>query len=132
MRFAAPIDMAKTPDDVKKEATQYGPSPSRPTFPLYSWRHCFSLDGDDLDKLKMEMPDQGDIVHFLVTGKVTSRSENEREDTEGKITKTRCVEVQITSFAPEVDEVVEVEEATKARRKRFYDEGDGDADADDN
>lgn len=127
MRFGGPIDMAKTPEDVKKEAAEYGPAPTKPTFPLYSWRHCFSLEGEDLDKLGMEMPEQGETVNFIITGKVTSRSESEREDSEGQVTKKRCVEIQITSFRPEVDEVTEIEESTKARRGRFYDKTDSDA-----
>lgn len=131
MRFAQPIDMARTPEEVKKEVANYSApasvSDTKPSVPLYSWRHCFSFDKDDLEKLGMEMPERGDVVHFLITGKVTSVSENEREDTDGKVTESRCVEIQITAFAPEVDEVVEIEQETKARRGRFYDNVDGDA-----
>lgn len=122
MRFAAPIDMANTPDEVKKEIANYGAAPGvKPTVPLYSYRHCISFNEEDLPKLGMELPDRGETVHFLITAKVTAVSESEREDTEGEVTKCCNVELQITKFAPEVDEVTEIEEATKARRSRFYD-----------
>lgn len=130
MRFGAAVDMAKTPEDVKKETAEYPAAVSegsKPSVPLYSWRHCFSLDKDDLEKLGMEMPGRGDIVHFLITGKVTSVSDNERENAEGKVTESACVEIQITKFQPEIDEVTEIAEAAKERRGRFYDKVDGDA-----
>ena len=124
MRFAAPIDMAKKPDDEKEEATEI---PAKSNAPMYYWRHCFSLDGEDLEKLGMEMPEQGEMVNFIITGKVTSRTESEYAGPDGNVTKNRCVEIQITSFRPEVDEVTEIEESTKARRGRFYDKTDSDA-----
>lgn len=125
MRFAAPIDMAQTPAEVKEQTADI--LPPKVSAPQYSWRHCFSLDGDDLDKLGMEMPEMQEMVTFIITGKVTHCEDSAREDNDGKVTKNRCVEIQITSFRPEVDEVTEIEESTKARRGRFYDKTDSDA-----
>jgi hypothetical protein len=122
MRFGSPIDMAKTPEsaDILSAATKVDP-------PEYRYGHCICLDGDDLDKLGMEMPDALDVVNFIITGKVTHSGEASSEGADGKVTDNRRVEIQITSFRPEVDEVTEIEESTKARRGRFYDKTDSDA-----
>jgi hypothetical protein len=122
MRFGAAVDMAKSMDEIKEET-----APTPQAVPVYSWRHCFSLDKEDLEKLGMDMPERGDIVRFIVTGKVTSVSESEREDAAGTVSEHACVEIQITKFQPEVDEVTEVAEEAKERRGRFYDKVDSDA-----
>jgi hypothetical protein len=122
MRFGAAVDMAKSMDEIKEET-----APTPQAVPVYSWRHFFSLDKEDLEKLGMDMPERGDIVRFIVTGKVTSVSESEREDAAGTVSEHACVEIQITKFQPEVDEVTEVAEEAKERRGRFYDKVDSDA-----
>jgi hypothetical protein len=125
MRFGSPIDMAKTADDVKKETADYAmpaTSSGKPSVPLYSYRHCISFNEEDLAKLGMEMPTRGETVHFVISAKVTAVSETEREDTDGKVTQCQNVEMQIMTFRPEVDEILEMEEEGKERRKRFYDD----------
>src|SRR6266567_4995889 len=129
MAFQSMVDMAKTPDEVKKEVNDY-PRASfasdlpAPKVPVYPYGLCISLDEDTLAKLKLDgdLPDVGEMIHLAAMAKVTSVSEREREDTTGN--KTRCcrVELQITHLATEVEDQ---EEVSEARRGRFYGETNG-------
>ena len=131
MAFRSMVDMAKTPEDVKKEVGETAmpaPSMAKPSVPTYSYGLCISLNEEDLAKLGItdELPEVGDMIHLAAMAKVTSVSESEREDTAG--TKTKCcrVELQITHLATENEDDEEAEaEATKARQSRFYDKVDG-------
>ena len=132
MAFRSMVDMAKTPEDVKKEVGNSIAAPvsaeSKPSVPSYPYGLCISLNEEDLAKLGItgELPEVGDMVHLVAMAKVTSVSESEREDTGG--TKTKCcrVELQITHLATENEDDEEAEaEATKARQSRFYDKVDG-------
>ncbi len=132
MAFRSMVDMAKTPEDVKKEVGNSiaapAPSVEKPSVPTYPYGLCISLNEEDLKKLgtEGELPEVGDMIHLAAMAKVTSVSESEREDTGG--TKTKCcrIELQITHLATEFedDEAAEVE-ATKARQGRFYNKVDG-------
>lgn len=94
------IDMARTPEEVKKDQP---PPIGEAVGPAYPWGLCISLEDDSLKKLKLdgELPSVGDMIHLFAMAKVTSVSENERENTRGE--KTRCcrVELQITHLATE-------------------------------
>lgn len=118
-------DMAKTPDEVKRDMPMAMPSSaSKATAPVYPYGLCISIDQDDMAKLGLagDLPQVGEMIHLAAMAKVTSVSENEREDTDGKKSKCCRVELQITHLATE-NEDDEVETALKAsagRRKRFY------------
>lgn len=124
--FARLVNMAKTPDEVKKDMADCVPTMSsdgKPTGPMYPWGLSISLEDDALAKLGLagDMPDVGDIVQFNAIAKVTSVSQNEREGTDG--TKSMCcrVELQITDMGiPGTNEADRSAEKSEQRRKRFY------------
>jgi hypothetical protein len=126
------VDMAKSPEDVKKEIKDYAlPTPAsadKPSVPTYPYGLCLSLTEEELGKLGIagDFPEVGEMIHLAAMAKVTSVSESEREGTDGA--KTRCcrIELQITHLACENEDEEEAEaENTKARRGRFYAKVDG-------
>lgn len=131
MYFAPMVDMAKTPEEVKKEA----PAPLAdmpPRVPVYPWGLSISLDEGCLAKLGIDgdMPSVGEMIHLCAMAKVTSVSENEMESDNGGKKTCRRVELQITHLATENedDENAAVErqiQSAKERRKRFYDSDEG-------
>lgn len=130
MFFAPMVDMAKTPEEVKKDAP-VALADVPPKGPLYPWGLCLRLDQDTLAKLKLdgEMPTVGEMIHLCAMAKVTSVSENETEDGNGGKSVNRCVELQITHLATENEDqegaaIEEGEAKTAARRSRFYGAGD--------
>lgn len=128
MYFSTMIDMAHTPEDVKKELAEMGsPASAAPLVGVYPYGLCISLDDETLQKLKLdgELPSVGEMIHLCAMAKVTSVSENEREDTNGGKKTCRRVELQITHLATENEdqENAEVEDRIgkqKARQSRFY------------
>lgn len=120
--FAKLVNMAKTPDEVKKDLADYPASvagSAKPTGPMYPYGLCISLDDETLKKLGLDgdMPGVGDIIQFNAIAKVTSVSENEREGTDGAKTQCRRVELQITDMGiPGTGD----EDRSAERRQRFY------------
>lgn len=124
------VNMAKTPDDVKKEmADIVAPASMVGTTSVYPYGLSISLDDDGLKKLGMSgaLPQIGEMVHFEAMAKVTSASMNEREKADG--TKEQCcrIELQITDMGL-VDSEPDAMEQSEARRKRFYGTPSTDAD----
>jgi hypothetical protein len=126
MYFSTMVDMANTPDEVKKDVPcTIGDTP--PKGPLYPWGLCIRLQTDDLKKLGLgdEMPSVGEMIHLCAMAKVTSVSQNEMEDTTGGKSVNRCVELQITHLATENEDeqgaaAEEAVQKTAARQSRFY------------
>lgn len=125
------VNMAKTPDDVKKEIGSMGAVPCSPATSTYPYGLSISFDDETLKKLGLsgDIPQIGEVVQFCASAKVTSASLNENEKADG--TKEQCcrIELQITDMAmmggdPADDEVAKSE----ARRKRFYGGGEPDGD----
>lgn len=120
--FAKLVNMAKTPDEVKKDFADYPAAISgsaKPTGPMYPYGLCISLEDDTLKKLGLDgdMPGVGDIIQFNAIAKVTSVSENEREATDGTKSQCRRVELQITDMGiPGTGD----EDRSAERRQRFY------------
>ena len=136
-RFTAMVDMAKTPDVVKKEVAQMVPMPSpaadaKPSVPVYPYGLCICLEDDELEKLGFdeELPAVGDMIHFIAMARVTSASQSEREMSDGSKTQCRRIELQITHLSTEDEDTEGVAAAKESmaadenRRKRFYN-GDG-------
>lgn len=126
MYFSTMIDMAKTPEEVKKEAPA-ALADTPPKVPVYPWGLCLSLDEDSLAKVGVgdEMPSVGEMIHLCAMAKVTSVSENEMEDGNGGKKTCRRIELQITHLATENEDqenaaIEEAEAHKKARRSRFY------------
>ena len=113
------VDMAKSPEEVKEQTAIA--SPIEPKVPVYPYGLCISLSQDELDKLDLD-PDceVGDIVHLMAMAKVTSRSENEMETSDGKKEKCCRIELQITHLSVEDENDEDPEEASERRRGRFY------------
>lgn len=121
--FTTMVDMAKTPAEVKEDIAEMSPVSPEIKVPAYPYGLCISLTEEELPKLGLDgdLPEVGEMVHLVAMAKVTSVSENEREDTSGE--KTRCcrVELQITHLAAENEDEEDVrDEQVKARRGRFY------------
>lgn len=122
--FTQMIDMAKSPEEVKKDVGQEA-APGWPlTTQVYPYGLCIRFDDDTLEKLGIgdEMPTVGDMIHLCAMAKVTSVSSNEVEDAQGAKKVRRCVELQITHMATESedDENDRAIESQKARQGRFY------------
>lgn len=106
--FTSMVDLARTPEDVKKEIgkdmAMASPSPvGERTVPTYPYGLCVSLDEETLKKLKLDgdLPDVGEMIHFCAMAKVTSASMSEREGTDGAKETCRRVELQITHLGLE-------------------------------
>lgn len=138
--FHAPmIDMAKTPVEVKKEEVNNGLGAAvaggpKPTVTTYPYGLCLYLEDESLKKLGLDgdMPSVGEMLHFCAVAKITSTSENEREDDAGAKSMCRRIELQIIQMGvPGADAAEMAEQATKARRSRFYPSSAPDGDDDD-
>jgi hypothetical protein len=113
-RFGAMTDMARTPEDVKKElgkdmAMMASPAMSsgiKPTVPTYPYGLCVSLDEESMAKLGLDgdLPEVGEMIHFCAMARVTSASMNEREGTDGAKETCRRVELQITHLGLESED----------------------------
>jgi len=104
------MDMGKTPEEVKEEKDKYSsPMPISDVINRYPYGLCISLTGAELEKLKLPVPDAGDMIHIFAMAKVTSVSQNETAD--GK--KCCRAELQITHLGleNEDDESGDEEEA---------------------
>lgn len=104
--FAAMVDMARTPEEVRKELGNEVAMPSpavQRSVPTYPYGLTFSLDEDTLEKLGIDgdLPSVGDMIHFCGMAKVTSASASEREGTDGSKETCRRVELQITHLGLE-------------------------------
>src|SRR5262245_58939063 len=110
--FTALVDMAKSPDEAKKEIANY-PAPcngANPSTPVYPYGLCIALTEEELDKLKIdELPSVGETIHLCAFAKVTSVSENETETADGKKSKRCRVELQISQLATESEDAEHTE-----------------------
>jgi hypothetical protein len=124
------IDMAKSPEQVRKEAEPMAScAPSPCPVPEYPWGLCISLENETLAKLGLDgdPPQVGDILEFFAAAKVTSASMREEIDPATGAPKSCCrVELQIVGMLPHEEETagkdrMEEQEARSAgRRQRFY------------
>lgn len=118
------VNMAKTPDDVKKEIGDLYPgAPASSTTSAYPYGLCISLDDETLKKLGLsdDMPGVGEMMHFGAIARVTSASQNEREKADGSKEMCCRIELQITDMGVLSAEPDAMEQSA-ARRKRFYGE----------
>lgn len=124
------VNMAKTPDDVKKEIGDLYPSaPAGSTTSAYPYGLSISFDDETLKKLGLsgDLPQIGESVHFAAIAKVTSASLNEREKADGSKEQCCRIELQITDMELAPDDAAEDEMAkSEARRARFYGKPGGD------
>ena len=102
------MDMGKTPEEVKEEQKKYdAPMSISDTVNRYPYGLCLSLTDVELAKLKLDIPDAGDMIHLFAMAKVTSVSQN--ENTKGE--KCCRVELQITHLGLENEDEEEADEA---------------------
>lgn len=95
------VDLGKTPEEKAEEA-----KPMVSQVADYSYRHCISLNQEDLDKLDMDDDfEVGDIIHLSAFAQVTSAS---RRMVDGK--PECCVELQIQKLAVEDESTEEAGE----------------------
>lgn len=105
------MDMGKTPDDIKKEQEGYDkPMSISDTMNRYPYGLCISLTDNELEKLKLPVPDAGDMIHIFAMAKVTSVSQNESAD--GK--KCCRAELQITHLGLENEDEEEADDESEA------------------
>lgn len=126
MPFVKMIDMAKTPEEIKEDIAETAMPVAAPDkVPSYPWGLCITLDEDSLAKLgidEKELPDVGDMIHLFAMAKVTSASQNEREDKDGNKTVCKRIELQITHMGLE-------DEDREAGDMGWYDAGEEKAEA---
>lgn len=123
--FAKMTNMARTPDEVKKEVASYAPmdAAAKPSVASYPYGLCISLDQDGLKKLGLDgdIPEVGEVLNFCAMAKVTSVSMNESESTDGTKSQNIRIELQITDMGvPAADGTEEQVQRSEQRRKRFY------------
>lgn len=131
------VDLAKTPDEVKKEI---GPMPTvamdtaeKPSVPVYPWGTCIRLEDAEIAKMGMtgDMPPAGAIVHGCFEGRVKcSRPPEERIASDGtKSVGGACIEIEMMTLGfAGGDEATRGAEEAAARNSRWYggEEPDGD------
>lgn len=130
--FAKMVNMAKAPEDVKKEVGElYPAAPAMSTTSAYPYGLCISLEDDTIDKLGLggEMPGVGEMMQFLAMAKVTSVSQNEREQMDGSKKMCTRIELQITDMGVIGNDIDQQMEKSEARRTRFYGAAKADNDA---
>lgn len=128
MPFAKMLNMARSPQEMKEDNEKNNPQSTKLSGPLYPYGLCLSLDKDTLEKLGLDgkLPTVGEVLQFSAMAKVTSVSENEREDAEGNKTADCRVELQITDMGIPGMEADQAVERSEARRERFYSGDDND------
>lgn len=132
------IDMAKTPEEVKKEVAEYptaapaaNGSGSAPKVPVYPYGLCLSLEDESLEKLGLDdgLPPVGATILICAEARVTSASASEREGTDGKKTSCNRVELQITRMGvPGPDPGSLALAASEARQSKWYGHAEPDGD----
>jgi hypothetical protein len=128
------VDMARTPEEAKKEVANYGAPASveaNPKVPVYPYGLCLSLEDESLEKLGLDdgLPPIGATILICAEARVTSASINEREDTTGKKTSCSRVELQITRMgvpAPDLGSMAVA--ASQARQGKWYGHAEPDGD----
>ncbi len=124
--FHRMVDMARSPEEVKKDLMPMAASSPEITAPVYPYGLCISLGEDEIDKLNVDVDGcaVGDMIHLSAMAKVTSYSESEYEKPDG--TRKRCcrIELQITHLGLEDEDREDAEPAQRARRR--YGGGDDD------
>ena len=120
------IDMALS-DKESADMVSPATAPTKPKGPRYPYGLCVSLDNESMKKLGLsttELPDIGDMIHFMAMATVTSVSSNKVEGGED------CcrVELQITHMSFEDENREEPGETSERRAKARYggDEEEGD------
>jgi len=84
--------------------------PVSDTTTRYPYGLCISLTDQELSKLKLDVPDAGDMIHLFAMAKVTSVSQ--RDEADG--TKCSRVELQITHLGLENEDAEEMDEEEAA------------------
>lgn len=124
------VNMAKTPEDVKKEIGDFYPAaPASSTTSAFPYGLSISFDDETLKKLKLDtdMPRIGEMIHGCFIAKVTSASMNEREKADGSKEECQRIELQITDMGIlSADPVEGAMAESEARRERFYGKPDSD------
>lgn len=125
----AMTDLARTPEEAKEEIAEMTAPIASPkaSVPKYPYGLCLCLEDETLEKLGLagDLPEVGEMIAFHGMARVTCASKNEREMGDGTTKECTRVELQITHMGiaqPPEDPVAKSE----ARRKRFYEEPDGD------
>lgn len=125
------VDMAETPDEVKKDLAEVTamPAAAPPNAPRYPYGLCLRLSEKELKKLGVdidtELPKVGEGVHLCAFAKVTAVSENERVTPDGTKEKCCSVELQICELGvPPGSPAEAAEERSEGQRQAMYGEDD--------
>lgn len=121
------VDMEKTPAEVQDDIKSMVSAPSTSVYP---YGLCISLTEEELEKLDLDDDcEVGDMISFSAMARVTSRSENEREDAGGKKTSCCRIELQITAMAVDGQEgapAMSDDQRAKSRYANGADDDEGD------
>lgn len=124
--FPSLVDMALTPPEVKEEIAERSmPAPS-PSVSAYPWGLCLRIEDETLAKLGLDgdLPDVGQMMHFVAVARVTSASQREDKTGDGATKVHQCVELQITSMAVASADLADMAaDAAQDRRRRLYGTG---------
>lgn len=117
MSLTSMKDMARSPDDLKKDRDIPMPVSAKMTGPAYPWGLGLCLNDETLAKLGIDgdLPDVGDTIHIAAMCRVTCASETEQTTTDGGKETCRRIELQITHMACENED-----DETEPRGKRWY------------
>ncbi len=118
--FRRMIDMARDPEEVKKDLAPISmPSPDSAA-PVYPYGLCISLGEKEIEKLGIDTDgcSVGDMIHLFAMAKVTSFSESERETADGRRENCCRIEMQITHLGLEEEDREEMADADREDRSR--------------
>lgn len=112
-------DMARSPEDLKKDRDMPMAVAAKATAPTYSYGLTLSLDDETMGKLGIDgdLPDVGNTIHLAAMARVTCASENERTTQDGGKESCRRIELQITHMAVENED-----DETNERPRNWYDD----------
>jgi hypothetical protein len=110
-------DMARSPEDLKKDRDIPMPVAAKAIGPAYPWGLSLCLNDESLDKLGIDgdLPDVGDVIHIAALCRVTCASETENATEDGGKETCRRIELQVTHMAAEDED-----RETESRGKRWY------------
>lgn len=117
MSLTSMKDMARSPEELKKDRDIPMPVAAKISGPAYPYGLSLCLNDETLAKLGIEgdLPDVGDTIHIAALCRVTCASETENTTPDGGKETCRRIELQITHMACENED-----EEAAPRGKKWY------------
>lgn len=118
--FHRMVDMARSPQEVKKDLSPAPMSSPDSSEPVYPYGLCINLSEEEIDKLGIDTGDCciGDMIHLFAMAEVTSVSEHKTKTADGSEKQCCRIELQITHLGLEDEDREEMAAADRKDRSR--------------